>query len=71
MTGFDDNRSDERVREDTIDDLLDSNNLDSLQQMRREMREELDATDDGYETDLLEYRLSILDDAIDRANRGN
>jgi hypothetical protein len=70
MTGFDDDRSDERVREDTIDDLLDSNNLDSLQQMRREMREELDATDDGYETDLLEYRLSILDDAIDRANRG-
>jgi hypothetical protein len=51
MTGFDDDRSEEQVREDTIEDLLDSNH-------------------DDREADLLEYRLSILEDAIDRANMG-
>lgn len=66
MNGTDDDRSKEQVREHTIEDLLVENELDDLIRMRREMRDELDATDNDREADLLEYRLGILEDTIDR-----
>lgn len=66
MNGIDDDRSGEQVREDTIDNLLKVNNLGDLQRMRREMRDKLNATEDDREAELLEYRLDILLEAIDR-----
>lgn len=66
MTGFDDDRSEEQVREKTIEDLLDSNDLGDLQQMRREMRDKLEDSHDDQEKELLEYRLDILLEAIDQ-----
>lgn len=69
MTVIDDDQSAEEVREKTIGDLLDSNDLGDLQRMQQEMHNELDAIDDDGEANLLEYRLSILEDAIDRAKR--
>jgi hypothetical protein len=69
MTGVDDDRSEKEVREKTIEDLLDSNDLGDLQRMQQEMHDELDAIDDDREANLLEYRLSILEDAIGRAKR--
>lgn len=68
MNGIDD-RSSEEVHEDTINELLKTNDFDDLTRMRREMREELEATSDDRETDLLRYRLDILGDAIDRAEQ--
>lgn len=69
MTGIDDDRSEKEVREKTIEDLLDSNGLGDLQRMQQEMHDEPDAIDDDREANLLEYRLSILEDAIGRAKR--
>jgi hypothetical protein len=66
MNGTDDTRSEEEVREETIDELLESNDLGDLTRMRREMHDELKAASDDRETELIEYRLSILNDAIDR-----
>lgn len=69
MTDIDDDRTEQEVREDTIDDLLKANDLDDLTRMRREMREKLEATSDDREADLLRYRLDILGDAIDRTEQ--
>lgn len=69
MTDIDDDRTEQEVREDTIQELLAENDFDDLQRMRREMREELKATSDDHEADLLEYRLAILEDAIDRVKQ--
>jgi len=70
MTGIDYDRSaEEEVREKTIEDLLDSNDLGGLHRMRHEIQKELNATDDDREADLLRYRLDILENAIGRAKR--
>jgi hypothetical protein len=66
MTVIDDDRSAEEVREKTIEDLLDSNDLGDLQQMRREMRDKLEDSHDDQKKELLEYRLDILLEAIDQ-----
>lgn len=65
MMRFDDRPEDE-VREETIGDLLESNDLADLKGMRQDMLDELTVTDDEREADLLEYRMGILEEAIDR-----
>jgi hypothetical protein len=64
MTRFDVQPEDE-VREDTIEDLLEANNLADLKEMRQDMLNKLDVTDDEREADLLKYRMGILEEAID------
>jgi hypothetical protein len=66
MTGFDDDRSEERVREDTIDNLLAENDLNDLQRMKSEMEDLANETGDDREEDLLRYRLGLVEEAIDR-----
>jgi hypothetical protein len=55
-------------REDTIQDLLAENDRDDLQRMKREMQDQLENTSDGREEDLLRHRLTIVEDAIERAD---
>jgi hypothetical protein len=59
MTGIDDDRIEKVVREKTIDNILDANDLDDLIKMRREMSDRFDETDER-EADLLEYRSPFL-----------
>jgi len=54
------------VREDTIRDLLDENDAEDLKQMRREMQELIEDTSDEREEELVHYRLTIVEDAIER-----
>jgi DNA-binding ferritin-like protein len=54
------------VREDTIRDLLAENDCEDLKQMQREMQELIDESSDEREEDLLRYRLTIVEDAIER-----
>lgn len=65
MTRFDDRPEDE-VREDTIEDLLESNDITDLKGIRQDMLDELTVTDDERKADLLEYRMVILEEAIER-----
>lgn len=69
MTGIDDRPGDE-VRDDTIEDLTESNALDDLQRMRPEMCDELNTTDNDRKSDLLEYRLDMLLEALVRVENG-
>lgn len=66
MTRFDDGCEDE-VREATIQELLESNSSADLKGLRQDMVDELTVTDDEREADLLEYRMGILEEAIDRS----
>lgn len=66
MTESPDGRTEKEVRKETIEDLIESNDLNDLIRMRREMCDEIEDASDERETELLEYRLDILLEAIDR-----
>lgn len=55
-------------REDTIRDLLDENDAKDLKRRRRELQELIEDTSDEREEDLLRHRLTIAEDAIERAD---
>jgi DNA polymerase III delta prime subunit len=58
----------DNVRENTIQDLINSNDYDDLQQMQRELEDLIEASDEEQVEDLARYRLGILEDAINRIN---
>jgi len=54
------------VRGDTIQDLLSENDREDLETMRQEMQELIEDASDEREKELLQYRLTIVEDAIGR-----